>query len=59
MNVDPPITRAAPSSSMATMNIMMEEKNMKLRGNEKEKYKKLKDRPFVLTRVYEPRLMRE
>jgi hypothetical protein len=38
MNVDPPMTRAAPSPSTTTMNIMMEEKNMKLRGNEKEKY---------------------
>jgi hypothetical protein len=41
------------------MNILMEEKNMKLRGGERSKYMTLKDRTFTLTSVYDPRLMRE
>jgi hypothetical protein len=41
------------------MNILMEEKNMKLRGGEKSKYTALKDRTFSLTSVYDSRLMRE
>jgi hypothetical protein len=59
MNVDFSPAQAAPSPSTTTMNILMEEKNMKLRGGERSKYTALKDRPFTLTSVYDPRLMKE
>jgi hypothetical protein len=41
------------------MNILMEEKNMKLRGGERSKYTALKDRTFTLMSIYDPRLMKE
>jgi hypothetical protein len=41
------------------MNILMEEKNMKLRGGERSKYMALKDRTFTLTSIYDPCLMKE
>jgi hypothetical protein len=41
------------------MNILMEEKNMKLRGGERSKCTALKDRTFTLMSVYDPRLMKE
>jgi hypothetical protein len=59
MNVDPSPAQAAPSSSTTTMNILMEEKNMKLRGGEKSKCTTLKDRTFSLTSVYDSHLMIE
>jgi hypothetical protein len=59
MNVDPSLVQAAPSPSTTTMNILMEEKNMKLRGGEKSKYTALKDCTFSLTSVYDSRLMKE
>jgi hypothetical protein len=41
------------------MNILMEEKNMKLRGGERSKYTALKDRTFTLMSIYDPCLMKE
>jgi hypothetical protein len=41
-----------------TVNILMEDKNLKLRGHdEKEKFKDLKDREFGLTPAYDPQLL--
>ena len=59
MNVDASPAQASPSPSTTTINILMEEKNMKLRGGERSKYAALKDRPFALTSIYDSRLMRE
>lgn len=61
MQVDePPTTRAAPSSSTTMINVMMEEKNTKLRNHqEKDKYKKLKDHEIKLTSIYYPRLLQD
>lgn len=60
MDVDPPspaaeqLSRAAP----AEKNVLLQDKQLKLRGDwEKEIYKKLKDRDFVLTPAYDPALL--
>jgi hypothetical protein len=46
--------------STETMNILMEDKNLKLRGHkEKENFKDLKDREFRLPPAYDPQLLQD
>jgi hypothetical protein len=46
--------------STETVNIVTEDKNLKLRGHkEKEKFKDLKDREFGLTPAYDPQLLQD
>jgi len=59
MNIDSSSAQSSPSPTTTTMNILMEEKNMKLRGGERLKYTALKDPTFTLTSVYDPRLMKK
>jgi hypothetical protein len=59
MNIDSSPAQSSPSPSTTTMNILMEKKNMKLRGGERSKYMALKDRNFTLTSIYDPCLMKE
>jgi hypothetical protein len=57
MNIDSSLAQSSPTPSTTTMNILMEEKNIKLRGGERSKYTALKDRTFTLTSIYD--LMKE
>jgi hypothetical protein len=59
MNIDSSPAQSSPSPSTTTINILMEEKNLKLRGGERSKYTALKDHTFTLTSVYDPHLMKE
>jgi hypothetical protein len=59
MNIDSSLAQSSPSPSTTTMNILMEEKNIKLRGGERSKYTTLKDRTFTLTSIYHFCLMKE
>jgi hypothetical protein len=59
MNIDSSPAQSSPSPSTTTINILMEEKNMKQREGERSKYTVLKDCTFTLTSVYDPRLMKE
>jgi hypothetical protein len=58
MDVD---ERASPlCPSIEIVNILIEDKNLKLRGHkEKEKFKDLKDREFGLTPAYDPQLLQD
>jgi hypothetical protein len=53
MNIDSSPAQSSPSPSTTAMNILMGEKNMKLRGGERSKYTALKDRTFTLMSVYD------
>lgn len=60
MEVNPPSPAVGQSSRAAPMekNILLQEKQLKLRGDrEKDVYKKLKTRDFVLTPAYDPALL--
>ena len=60
MEVDPPSpTVGAPSQSAPVeRNVFLQEKQLKLRDDrEKNIYKKLKDRDFVLTLAFDPALL--
>ena len=60
MHLDVPSpTVGAPSGSSSTKkNILLEEKHLKLRDKtEKEAYKQLKTRRFILTPAYDPALL--
>jgi hypothetical protein len=59
MSIDSSLAQSSPSLSTTTMNILMEEKNIKLRGGERSKYTALKDRTFTLTSIYDFCLMKE
>jgi hypothetical protein len=46
--------------SIETVNILMDDKNLKLRGHEeKKKFKDLKDQEFGLTPAYDPQLLQD
>ena len=60
MEVDPtsPATKASSRSAPTERNVLLQEKQLKLRdGTEKDIYKKLKTRRFVLTPAYDPSLL--
>jgi len=58
MEVNPPSPRALSRSALVERNILLQEKQLKLRGDrEKNIYKKLKTRDFVLTPAYDPALL--
>ena len=60
MEVDPPSSTAGASSrsALAERNVLLQEKQLKLRDDtEKDIYKKLKTRRFVLTPAYDPALL--
>jgi hypothetical protein len=60
MEVDPPSLAVGAPSSSAPMerNVLLQEKHFKLRDDtEKDIYKKLKTRRFVLTTAYAPALL--
>ena len=60
MEVDPPSPAVGAPSRSAPMerNVLLQEKQLKLRDDrEKDIYKKLKDRDFVLTPAFDPALL--
>ena len=60
MEVDPPspVVRASSRSAPMERNVLPQEKQLKLRGDrEKNIYKKLKTRDFILTPIYDPALL--
>ena len=60
MEVDPPSLSIGASSRSAPMerNVLLQEKQLKFQGDmEKDIYKKLKTRRFVLTPAYDPALL--
>ena len=60
MEVDPPspAARVSSRSAPAERNVLLQEKQLKFQGDmEKDIYKKLKTRRFVLTPAYDPALL--
>jgi len=58
IDVPSPTIGASSGSSSAEKNILLEEKHLKLRDKtEKEVYKQLKTRRFILTPAYDPALL--
>ena len=58
IDVPSPAVKASSVSSSAEKNILLEEKRLKLRDKtEKEAYKQLKTRRFILTPAYDPTLL--
>jgi hypothetical protein len=59
IDVPSPADGAPPQSSLAEKDILLEEKHLKFRNKtEKDAFKQLKDRRFVLTSTYDPAVLR-
>ena len=58
IDVPSPAVRVPPQSSLAEMNILLEEKHLKLQNKtEKDAFKQLKSRRFILTTAYDLAVM--